>query len=618
MLKRLREPRFNLPVLITNILMVMLFAIVAITSVTGVNNIAKSNDIALKRRSEMADMRTMQLLIKTMDNSQTNYIYNGDPVDAQAFKNSITPLLEFRSKISQTIETEDDRLNFNIINRQTDQYIANFSEKIIPAREINDTETLKILKEESDEIISQIDPFIQNMSANYEKNAQEAYQNAQNTKNQTVMLVIILSVLVGIIGLLTGITLSRTISANTQKILQVSERVKKSETALKESERFLNSIIENIPNMVFVKQAPDMHYIRFNRAGEDIIGLKRETANGKTDYDFFPKELSDMYRKKDLEVLNSKQLVDIPEEPIPTQDHGIRTFHTIKIPIFGEEGNVKYLLGISEDVTEQKQFEERIRQINSNLEKRVAQRTAQLESSNKELEAFSYSVSHDLRAPLRAINGYAQIIKEEHADRLPPVAIKYFDLIRRNAIIMGQLVDDLLNFSRLGRQALTKTQIDPVSMVNSIIENIQSETSNQKAKFIVGNLPTCRADTVFLKQVFVNLISNAVKFSKDKELAVIEIGYLQPTLTKNKKTRSKDEITYFVRDNGIGFDMKYYDKLFGVFQRLHTADTYEGTGVGLAIVSRIVTKHGGRIWAESTLGKGATFYFTLGNESENS
>jgi PAS domain S-box-containing protein len=611
--KRFKTQSYSIPIIIGNTIMLVLLTIVAITGVSGVEKIADSNAVALDRRREMADIRTMQLLIKTMNNNQNNFIYNGDPVESQAFKNSIAPLMEIRSNISTSIKTEEDQLNFNIINRQTDQYISLFNEKIVTARENNKTEALIMLKGESDELISQIDPFIQNMIASYEKKAQDAYQNALDVKNNTVTVVIILSIIVGLIGLITGITLARTIANNTQQIILASEQIKKSETALKESERFLNSIIENIPSMVFVKEPPDFRYVRFNRTGEEIIGLERGSVKGKSDYEVFTKEMADIYREKDLEAFNSKLLVDIPEEPIQTKTQGVRIFHTKKIPIMDEEGNAKYILGIAEDITEQKKVEDKIRQLNTELEQRVEQRTAQLESSNKELEAFSYSISHDLRAPLRAINGYAQLIKEDHFQGLSPVAINYFDLIRKNAIVMGQLVDDLLNFSRLGRQALSKTRVDPVPIINSVIENIQPELVDRKVTFSVSQLPTCNADAAFIKQVYINLISNAVKFSRDKEESFIEIGSQLSAESINKGQSSNEHVVYFVRDNGIGFDMKYYDKLFGVFQRLHTADTYEGTGVGLAIVSRIVTKHGGRIWAESIVGKGSTFYFTLEN-----
>ncbi|MRS03453.1 PAS domain S-box protein, partial [bacterium] len=572
---------------------------------------AESNAIALERRRQMADIRTLQLLIKTMDNSQINYIYNGDPVDVQAFKNSIPPLLEFRTQISKTLETEDDQINFNIINRQTDQYIALFSDKIIPARESNDQISLTTLKDESDELISQIDPFIQNMIANYEIKAQSAYQEALAVKDKTMFIVISLSIIVGVIGLFTGFGMASTIGKNTHQIMVATKRLEKSEAALKESERFLNSIIENIPNMVFVKEAPDLRYNMFNRTGEDILGFEPGFVKGKSDFDFFPAELAAFYRAKDLEVLESRQLVDIPEEFVNTKDNEIRLFHTKKIPILDEEGNPRYLLGISEDITERKQAEDKVRQLNAELELRVEQRTAQLESSNKELEAFSYSISHDLRAPLRAINGYAQLIKEDHSQGLSPIAINYFDLIRRNAIIMGQLVDDLLNFSRLGRMGLTKSKIYPVPMIQSIIESMQPELENKKVSFSIKDLPACEADAALLRQVFINLISNAVKFSKDRDESIIEIGYQFSTKDGQPAKQSDQKVTYYVRDNGIGFDMKYYDKLFGVFQRLHTADSYEGTGVGLAIVSRIVNKHGGRIWAEAVPGHGATFFFTL-------
>jgi PAS domain S-box-containing protein len=615
MFKKLKDQHYNLSIILGNLIMLILLGLVAITGISGVKQVANSNFIALESRREMADIRTMQLLIKNMANSQINYIYNGDPVDAQAFKNSIAALFELRSKIRKTIETENDRLNFNIINSQTDQYIANFTSKIIPARESNNFELLETLKDESDELISQIDPFIQNMLADYENKAQDAYLNALEAKNQTIALGITLSLLLGLLGGVTAIAISQNLAKNTRQIISSTEQLQKSAAALKESEGFLNSVIENIPTMIFIKKAPGLHYIRFNRTGENLIGLEPGIVAGKTDFDIFPKEDADFYRKKDLEVLAAKKLVDIPEEPIISKEFGVRTYHTKKIPILDETGEAKYLLGISEDITERKQAEDKIRLLNSELEQRVLQRTAQLESSNKELEAFSYSISHDLRAPLRAINGYAQLIKEDHAANLSPIAVNYFDLIRKNAIIMGQLVDDLLNFSRLGRLALSKKLVDPVPIVNSIIDSMRPELENRKIKFLVDYLPECEADPAFLKQVYVNLISNAVKFSKDKKESVVEIGFNLPSKSSNLEHKTAVPVIYFVQDNGIGFDMKYYDKLFGVFQRLHTDENIEGTGVGLAIVSRIVTRHGGRIWAESSLDKGSTFFFTLESEA---
>jgi light-regulated signal transduction histidine kinase (bacteriophytochrome) len=253
------------------------------------------------------------------------------------------------------------------------------------------------------------------------------------------------------------------------------------------------------------------------------------------------------------------------------------------------------------DITERRQMANAVDQLTAGLEQRVRDRTAELENTNKELEAFSYSVSHDLRAPLRAVDGFAQAAIEDFGPQLPPQCQGYLLSIREGAQRMGTLIDDLLRFSRLGRTPLTKQEIDTGDLVRSVVEDLRNEWSGRDIELRVGHLPACAGDAALLKQVWINLISNAIKFTRRCDSAVIEIGY--EATAENK--------VYFVRDNGTGFDMHYVGKLFGVFQRLHHTEDYEGTGVGLAIVQRIIQRHGGRIWAEGAIDRGATFYFTL-------
>ncbi len=226
---------------------------------------------------------------------------------------------------------------------------------------------------------------------------------------------------------------------------------------------------------------------------------------------------------------------------------------------------------------------------------------ADLEAANKELEAFSYSVSHDLRAPLRAIDGFSRILLQEHAPSLPPDVQRYLGIVSRNAQHMDQLITDLLAFSRLARQPLNKETVDPPSLVRAALEDLRAEQEGRRVEILIGDLPPCQADPTLLRQVFANLLSNALKFTRKRDVARIEIGC----------QRIAGENVYYVRDNGVGFDMRYADKLFGVFQRLHLAEEYEGTGVGLAIVQRIIQRHGGRVWAQAEVDKGATFYFVL-------
>jgi PAS domain S-box-containing protein len=274
-------------------------------------------------------------------------------------------------------------------------------------------------------------------------------------------------------------------------------------------------------------------------------------------------------------------------------------------PVRDEQGQQVFAVMATRDITQSKLDEEALRQLNAHLEHRVVERTAELEMVNRELETFSYSVSHDLRAPLRAITGFAGILRDDHAAVLNGDALRVLGVIQDNAVRMGQLIDDLLEYSRSSRREIAVATVDIASLVAQVVKELQSgPASATEADIAIASLPSARADYSLIRQVWHNLIGNALKYSRTRSHPHVEIGAL------DTDTESKLH-TYFVRDNGVGFDMQYADKLFGVFQRLHTREEFEGTGVGLAIVQRIVHRHGGRIWAESEPGKGATFFFTL-------
>jgi light-regulated signal transduction histidine kinase (bacteriophytochrome) len=234
-------------------------------------------------------------------------------------------------------------------------------------------------------------------------------------------------------------------------------------------------------------------------------------------------------------------------------------------------------------------------------------RTAELEAANKELEAFSYSVSHDLRAPLRAVDGFSQAVIEDFGPQLPEAGRRYLRMIRGSAKRMGDLIDDLLTFSRLSRQPLNKELVNTGELVGNVLEEMSGEREGRQVDVRIEDLPVCHADPALLKQVWINVLSNALKFTRKREAAVVEIG----------SVLEQDETVFVVRDNGTGFDMRYSDKLFGVFQRLHRADEFDGTGVGLAIVQRVIHRHGGRVWADAAVDHGATFYFTLGEDKNH-
>ncbi|HTR39933.1 MAG TPA: PAS domain S-box protein [Bryobacteraceae bacterium] len=289
-------------------------------------------------------------------------------------------------------------------------------------------------------------------------------------------------------------------------------------------------------------------------------------------------------------------------------------------PILNDHGQVQEWVGICVDIHDRIMAEEEIRQLNQTLETRVVERTAALQAANKELEAFAYSVSHDLRAPLRAISGFSRILLEEFGAACPAEAHRYLGIVNDNAVQMGTLIDGLLSFSRLGRQALNIQTVAPEDLVRQALADLSSEQQGRQVEITVADLPPCQADPLLLKQVFFNLLANSLKYTRNRPVSRVEVGSFrfaelaaQTEVCQNGAPRGAepDAAIYYVRDNGAGFDMRYADKLFGVFQRLHRAEEYEGTGVGLATVRRIITRHGGSVWAEAALDQGAAFYFTL-------
>jgi len=252
------------------------------------------------------------------------------------------------------------------------------------------------------------------------------------------------------------------------------------------------------------------------------------------------------------------------------------------------------IIGACRDISDRKRVENDLLALNTELERRVAERTADLES-------FSYTVSHDLRAPLRAIRGFSEILLKEHEFSLDAEGRRLLNVINDNADRMKQLIDDLLSFCRVGREEIKRFQVDMASLVRDVIDTLRGDMAGSEIEFHVGTLPGAVADIAMIRQVWVNLLSNAMKFTLPKEAGFIEVGSFS----------GGDETVYFVKDTGVGFDMEYAHKLFGIFQRLHSSGEFEGTGIGLSIVQRIVTRHGGRVWAEGKPGEGATFYFSL-------
>lgn len=274
------------------------------------------------------------------------------------------------------------------------------------------------------------------------------------------------------------------------------------------------------------------------------------------------------------------------------------------VPVLDPSGAVEEWVGAIQDIEDLRAAERGLRTLNAELEERVSLRTAQLEAANKDLEGFSYSVSHDLRAPIRAIAGFSALLEADHRAQLDAEARRKLDVIKSEAARMGALIDDLLAFSRLGRTALQPVDIDMQELASGAYKRLVNG-EGQRVELRLGSLPHAVGDRSLFEQVWINLLSNAIKFSSKKEQPVIEVGAIS----------EEREYVYYVRDNGAGFDPRYQQKLFGVFQRLHHQDDFPGTGVGLALVHRIVTRHGGRVWADGKPGEGATFHFTVPKEN---
>lgn len=385
-------------------------------------------------------------------------------------------------------------------------------------------------------------------------------------------------------------------------VRDISER-KRAEAALRESEERFRSLYEN-STIGMYRTTPEGRILMANPSLVRMLGY--EDFNDLAQRDLGKNGFDDGFTRIDFLSQIEKNGQIIGQESAWKRRDGSTVFiRESSKAIRDASGKTIFFEGTVEDVSARHLAEEEIGKLNAELEQRVQQRTAQLETANKELEAFSYSVSHDLRAPLRAIDGFSRIVLEEYAPKLDDEGRRLLEVIIGNTRKMGQLIDDLLAFSRLSRQQMAFALVNLAALADDAFSELKSAEKGRRIEFKINALPAAHGDRSMLRHVLINLLSNALKFTRPRAIARIEIG----------DRAAIGETIYYVKDNGVGFDMEYAHKLFGVFQRLHGSDEFEGTGVGLAIAQRIVLRHGGRIWAESGKGGGATFYFSLPTET---
>ena len=398
-------------------------------------------------------------------------------------------------------------------------------------------------------------------------------------------------------------SLMRDEQGNPTAILEINRDIterKRGEQALRWSAEAFRMLAESVPQLVWMC-TPDGSNVYFNQRWMDYTGLTLEESYGKGwDTPFHPDDKQSAWNTWNHALATGDTYR--MECRLRAADGLYRWFLIKGGPLRDVAGSLVKWFGTCTDIDDLKQAEEGLRALNEKLEQRVQERTAELVATNKELEAFTYAAAHDLRAPLRHIHGFADILAEECSAQLDAAGQQYLRRIRDGTNHMGRLLEDLLDLARMARQEVHPHVCGLDSIVQEVVAELKADCEDRNIEWKVGKLPFAECDPSLIKQVITNLLSNAVKFTRPCEQAHIEVGQMV----------RDGESVLFVRDNGAGFDMRYAGKLFGVFQRLHRQQDFEGTGVGLAIVERIVHKHGGRVWAEAELNKGATFYFTLG------
>src|ERR1051326_6699000 len=522
------------------------------------------------------------------ERSQRSYVLTGESARLQGYEKRRESLAANLSELRRlTSDNPVQQSNVDVLERATQTRLDQMQSEIaLQQKKGFEAAAESIRRETGSELTDRIRDRLSTMRAEEQRLLQARSMEAETASRQTRRAILFGTVMAAAFLFLSFLATVR----------ELRER-KRAEVALHNSEERLRLAIANVTSYAILTLDSQGHVATWNAGAERIKGYRAEEIIGKHFSCFYPPQ-DVLAGKPEMKLRIAARDGRMEDEGRGAGEDCARVWGSVVITnMRNTQGELIGFSKVTRDLTERKNAEERIQALNHNLEHHVAELTA----ANRELDAFTYSLAHDLRAPLRHIHGFATILMENFQEKADDEAKRLLGKILKSSKEMGVMVDDLLNFARLGRVELQRTRVDLAQMVEEVKRQLEPDMQGRSINWEVDALPTVSGDPALLRQVLVNLLSNAVKYTSKEPDAQIKVG----------SRNGGSEITMFVRDNGAGFEMQYAEKLFRVFQRLHRAEEFEGTGVGLANVRRIIERHGGRIWAEGAPGKGATFYFSL-------
>lgn len=578
-----------------SLLTLLIISYFAYDSITEMSVYIKNQSITSKLIRDFIQVRS---ILKDAQRGERGYVITGDARFLKPFNEAKDSLEDLLLKVEN--DESDSVLDEKIIDKKFQNEVKNLLTlytTIINARRENGFEEAAkiVMKGDGNDILIELHDRIDKYISQNQYNLITLVNLYEESKQKTIISVII--------GGLLSIFIIVYISIKLNKDIKLRTAV---ENELRESEFRFKTLVNETASIVWLTDAQGK-INEYLPSWESFTGQSFEEMKGFGWLNaIHPDDMESVNEIWNKSVQNKSFYQ--AECRLKNSKGNYRYIIAKGTPIIDINGNVKEWIGTNTDIHDRKMWEEKLSDLNNELNKMVKERTEELETANKELEGFSYSVSHDLRAPLRAVSGFCEILSDEYGKKLDDEGKRIIGIITHNTQKMGTLIDDLLKFSRISRQQLNYTLIDTQKLVNNVINDIGLYYKLDKVRFEFGDLIPIYADLKMMEQVFNNLISNSIKYTRYKPEPIIRIG----------SSGKNGDVTFFIKDNGAGFDMKFADKLFGVFQRLHSEKEFEGTGIGLALVSRIITKHEGKVWAEAEVNNGATFYFTLPNHKEKS